>query len=192
MKLTLLNDKQTFFINQNETKLSFKNPSNSDEPSKQNCKATIEISYNDKSGCYSLHSEDSNVKVKILKDFIIDHKKVYNFKFGKENCRVYAEKANDEHVLCIKTFNEKFSFNKKDMPIKIGRNNSNNVSLNHPSISKVHAFVELKDSELILKDNRSTNGIELVLDINETYELSTCEVISLVEGQEILIEEFFE
>ena len=45
--------------------------------------------------------------------------------------------------------------------ITIGRGNANDLVLNHPSISRFHAVVKLKDNTVVIADRGSTNGVVL-------------------------------
>ena len=41
---------------------------------------------------------------------------------------------------------------------KIGRSSSCNIQVQSPGISKVHADIQVKDSDIILSDQNSSNG----------------------------------
>jgi len=45
--------------------------------------------------------------------------------------------------------------------IAVGRNEQNDISLPHPSVSRFHAYFKLKDGGLVLQDAKSANGTRL-------------------------------
>ncbi|BBB32333.1 hypothetical protein TTHT_0765 [Thermotomaculum hydrothermale] len=50
-------------------------------------------------------------------------------------------------------------FELKESEISIGRDSINNISIDHPSISRVHCFINRKDDYYEVVDNDSTNGV---------------------------------
>ena len=57
---------------------------------------------------------------------------------------------------------KKYSFKRKDIPIKIGRVNSN-VNIPKPSISKTHGIIDISNNMFYYNDLKSTNGSTLLL-----------------------------
>ena len=57
---------------------------------------------------------------------------------------------------------KKYSFKKKDLPIKIGRVNSN-INIQKPSISKIHGIIDMSNDMFFYNDMKSTNGSTLLL-----------------------------
>jgi hypothetical protein len=57
---------------------------------------------------------------------------------------------------------KKYSFNQKDVPIKIGRCKCN-INIQKPSISKLHCTINFDNDMFFLIDNKSTNGSTLLI-----------------------------
>ena len=57
---------------------------------------------------------------------------------------------------------KKYSFKRKDIPIKIGRVNSN-INIPKPSISKTHGIIDISNNIFFYNDMKSTNGSTLLL-----------------------------
>lgn len=72
-----------------------------------------------------------------------------------------------------------YRFDMKCMRVTLGRSSSNDVSIKHRSVSKVHCFIDRMKGGFLLRDNGSTNGIKL--DGNRE------EVITLTNGMKVEI-----
>ena len=57
---------------------------------------------------------------------------------------------------------QKFSFEIKDLPIKIGRSNCD-INIPKPSISKLHSSIDYENDTFYYKDEKSTNGSTLLI-----------------------------
>ena len=64
----------------------------------------------------------------------------------------------------------KYTFEKKDVPIKIGRCNCN-INIPKPSISKIHSIIDFSDDNFIYKDSESTNGSTLIIKEDDILKL---------------------
>ena len=65
---------------------------------------------------------------------------------------------------------QKYTFEKKDVPIKIGRSNCN-INIPKPSISKVHSIIDFSDDNFLYKDTESTNGSTLIIKEDDILKL---------------------
>ena len=57
---------------------------------------------------------------------------------------------------------QKYTFEIKDLPIKIGRSNCN-VNIPKPSVSKLHSSIDYENDTFFYKDEKSTNGSTLLI-----------------------------
>ena len=57
---------------------------------------------------------------------------------------------------------QKYSFEIKDLPIKIGRSNCD-INIPKPSVSKLHSSVDYENDNFFYKDENSTNGSTLLI-----------------------------
>ena len=65
----------------------------------------------------------------------------------------------------------KYSFEPKDMPVKIGRVNCH-INISRPSISKIHSMVDFSNDEFYYKDCESTNGSTLLIREDDCLKLN--------------------
>ena len=56
----------------------------------------------------------------------------------------------------------KYIFEQKDVPIKIGRDNCT-INIPNPSISKLHSIIDFSNDTFVYKDAKSTNGSTLLI-----------------------------
>ena len=57
---------------------------------------------------------------------------------------------------------QKYSFEEKEVPIKIGRVNCN-INISKSSISKLHSIIDFDNNNFFYKDSQSTNGSTLLI-----------------------------
>ena len=57
---------------------------------------------------------------------------------------------------------KKYTFEQKEMPIKIGRDNCN-INIPKSSISKLHSIIDFSNDNFLYKDAKSTNGSTLLI-----------------------------
>ena len=57
---------------------------------------------------------------------------------------------------------KKYSYEKKDVPIKIGRSNCT-INISKPSISKLHSTIDYLNDMFVYNDKKSTNGSTLLI-----------------------------
>ena len=57
---------------------------------------------------------------------------------------------------------KKYTYEQKDMPIKIGRINSQ-IDIPKPSISKIHGIFDFSNNMFFYNDMKSTNGSTLLI-----------------------------
>ncbi|BDS06428.1 hypothetical protein NT6N_14680 [Oceaniferula spumae] len=72
-----------------------------------------------------------------------------------------------------------YRFDMKRMRVMIGRSSSNDITIEHRSVSKDHCFIDRMKGGFVLRDNGSTNGIK--------YKGRREEFITLTNGMEIEI-----
>ena len=65
---------------------------------------------------------------------------------------------------------KKYSYEQKDVPIKIGRDNCQ-INIQKPSISKVHSIINFSNDRFYYKDKKSTNGSTLLLKEDDFIEI---------------------
>ncbi len=66
---------------------------------------------------------------------------------------------NGRLVLLDEKGNFKEEFELDEIEISIGRDEKNNIAIDHPSISRIHCFINRKDDFYEIVDNDSTNGV---------------------------------
>jgi len=54
-----------------------------------------------------------------------------------------------------------YRFDIKRMEVSVGRSSSNDITIEHRSVSKNHAIIERLKGGLVISDKESTNGIKL-------------------------------
>ena len=68
-----------------------------------------------------------------------------------------------ESILILYTFNQQeemwIRYDMEFPEIRIGRNVENDIVLNHPSVSRVHAILKKEEESWRIRDNHSTNGV---------------------------------
>ena len=62
------------------------------------------------------------------------------------------------HPRVVYLLNEPKRYEIEKTKISVGRDESNEIVLNHPSISKIHSEIYLRDGQFYVKDKNSTNG----------------------------------
>ena len=67
----------------------------------------------------------------------------------------------------------------EDSHYQVGRDLDCEVRLNHPSVSRKHAFVTAKDEQWFLKDSLSANGVKVNGQKVDDQQLSSNDIISL-------------
>lgn len=80
---------------------------------------------------------------------------VFHDKKEKEKTKFKAS------LIVIDGWEEGFEFELDDFPVFIGRDESCNVCIPLPSISRHHAVISWTDEKFILRDQKSTNGTYL-------------------------------
>ena len=65
---------------------------------------------------------------------------------------------------------KKYTFEQKDVPIKIGRVNCT-INIPKASISKLHSIIEFSDDNYVYKDANSTNGSTLLIKEDDILKL---------------------
>jgi pSer/pThr/pTyr-binding forkhead associated (FHA) protein len=96
---------------------------------------------------------------------------------GKIQIKIISPKNEKDEIFYLETEGKNYKFNKKELPITIGRGNSN-INIKHNSISKIHAVIDFNtdSNSLFIRDNESTNGTFFLIDDNFPfiYLLSDC------------------
>ena len=64
----------------------------------------------------------------------------------------------------------KYIFEQKDVPIKIGRDNCT-INIPNPSISKLHSIIDFSNDTFVYKDAKSTNGSTLLIKEDDTIKI---------------------
>ena len=143
-----------------------------DEKSKKSKAGKVfEIFLDKKKKVYVLYFSHNSLllyyKINNLLFFDID--KEYYLILGDIFLTIGVKKSSnsDEIVIniLVETENEKpkkYSFERKDIPIKIGRVNSN-INIPKPSISKTHGIIDISNNMFFYNDMKSTNGSTLLL-----------------------------
>ena len=65
---------------------------------------------------------------------------------------------------------KKYSYEQKDVPIKIGRENCQ-INIPKPSISKLHSVINFSNDHFYYKDKKSTNGSTLLIKEDDCIEI---------------------
>jgi hypothetical protein len=106
---------------------------------------------------------------KINNSLFFDIDKEYYLILGDIFLTIGVKKSSNsnEKVINIQVETEddkpkKYSFEKKELPIKIGRVNSN-ITIPKPSISKIHGIIDISNNMFYYNDMKSTNGSTLLL-----------------------------
>lgn len=125
----------------------------------------------------SLINKDIKILLLIENDFLIDNNSNLNFMIGKIQIKIISPKNEKDEIFYIETEGKNYKFNKKELPLTIGRGNSN-INIKHNSISKIHAVIDFNNdsNSLFIRDNESTNGTFFLIDDNFPfiYLLSDC------------------
>lgn len=106
---------------------------------------------------------------KINDSLFFDYDKDYYLILGDVfltiNTKKYINSSENLINIQVEVENEKpkkYIFEKKDVPIKIGRSNCT-ISIQKQSISKFHSIIDFSNDIFIYKDNKSTNGSTLLI-----------------------------
>lgn len=125
----------------------------------------------------SLINKDIKILLLIENDFLIDNNSNLNFMIGKIQIKIISPKNEKDEIFYVETEGKNYKFNKKELPLTIGRGNSN-INIKHNSISKIHAVIDFNNdsNSLFIRDNESTNGTFFLIDDNFPfiYLLSDC------------------
>lgn len=137
----------------------------------------IEFIKEDVNYILSLINKDIKILLLIENDFLIDNNSNLNFMIGKIQIKIISPKNEKDEIFYIETEGKNYKFNKKELPLTIGRGNSN-INIKHNSISKIHAVIDFNNdsNSLFIRDNESTNGTFFLIDDNFPfiYLLSDC------------------
>lgn len=137
----------------------------------------IEYIKEDENYILSLINKDIKILLLIENDFLIDNNSNLNFMIGKIQIKIISPKNEKDEIFYIETEGKNYKFNKKELPLTIGRGNSN-INIKHNSISKIHAVIDFNNdsNSLFIRDNESTNGTFFLIDDNFPfmYLLSDC------------------
>ena len=140
----------------------------------------FEIFINKKNKAYTLYFLHNSLILyyKINKSVFFDTEKDYYLILGDIFLTIIVKKKpdNKEKIIQIQTEIEnekpnKFSFEPKDMPIKIGRVNCH-INIPRPSISKIHSMIDFSDDDFYYKDCGSTNGTTLLIREDDSLKLN--------------------
>ena len=138
---------------------------------KQNIGKVFEIFIDKQDKIYVLNYLHSSLLLyyKIKSSLFFDDDKEYYLILGDIFLTVGVKKSwnNNEKIINIKVEIEdekpkKYTFSKKDIPIKIGRINSS-INIPKPSISKTHGIIDISNDIFFYNDMKSTNGSTLLL-----------------------------
>ena len=130
----------------------------------------FEIFINKKNKTYTLYFLHNSLILyyKINNNVFFDMEKDYYLILGDIFLTIIVKKKTDtkEKTINIQTEIEnekpnKYTFEPKDMPIRIGRVNCH-INIPRPSISKLHSVIDFLDDEFFYKDCGSTNGSTLL------------------------------
>ena len=127
----------------------------------------IEYIKEDENYILSLINKDIKILLLIENDFLIDNNSNLNFMIGKIQIKIISPKNEKDEIFYVETEGKNYKFNKKELPLTIGRGNSN-INIKHNSISKIHAIIDFntESSSLFIRDNESTNGTFFLIDDN--------------------------
>ena len=127
----------------------------------------IEFIKEDVNYILSLINKDIKILLLIENDFLIDNNSNLNFMIGKIQIKIISPKNEKDEIFYVETEGKNYKFNKKELPLTIGRGNSN-INIKHNSISKIHAVIDFNNdsNSLFIRDNESTNGTFFLIDDN--------------------------
>jgi hypothetical protein len=127
----------------------------------------IEYIKEDENYILSLINKDIKILLLIENDFLIDYNSNLNFMIGKIQIKIISPKNEKDEIFYVETEGKNYKFNKKELPLAIGRGNSN-INIKHNSISKILAIIDFntESSSLFIRDNESTNGTFFLIDDN--------------------------
>ena len=166
------NDSCGIDFNLNLSKKKLKNKKDSNIPIFK-----IEYTKEDENYILSLINKDIKILLLIENDFLIDNNSNLNFMIGKIQIKIISPKNEKDEIFYVETEGKNYKFNKKELPLTIGRGNSN-INIKHNSISKIHAVIDFNNdsNSLFIRDNESTNGTFFLIDDNFPfiYLLSDC------------------
>ena len=140
----------------------------------------FEIFINKKNKTYTLYFLHNSLILyyKINNNVFFDMEKDYYLILGDIFLTIIVKKKTDtkEKTINIQTEIEnekpnKYTFEPKDMPIRIGRVNCH-INIPRPSISKLHSVIDFLDDEFFYKDCGSTNGSTLLVREDDSLKLS--------------------
>jgi len=138
---------------------------------KENIGKVFEIFIDKKNKAYVLNYLHSSLLLyyKIKNTLFFDDDKEYYLILGDIFLTVGVKKLlnSNEKIINIKVEIEdekpkKYSFKRKDIPIKIGRVNSS-INIPKPSISKNHGIIDISNNIFFYNDMKSTNGSTLLI-----------------------------
>jgi hypothetical protein len=144
---------------------------NEDNPKKAPDGKVFEIFLDKKEKVYILSFSHNSLLLyyKINNSFFFDIDKKYYLILGDIFLTIGVKKSStsNERMINIQVETEdekpkKYSFERKDLPIKIGRINSN-INIPNPSISKTHGIIDISNNMFYYNDMKSTNGSTLLL-----------------------------
>ena len=140
----------------------------------------FEIYINKKSKSYSLYYLHNSLILyyKINNNVFFDLDKDYYLILGDIFLTIMVKKNPEtkEKIIQIQTEIEnekpnKYTYNPKEMPIKIGRVNCH-INIPRPSISKLHSIVDFSNDSFYYKDCGSTNGSTLLVREDDNLKIS--------------------
>ena len=103
----------------------------------------------------------------IENEFYLKNDSILEFMIGKIPIIIKGPKNENDNYFSIQVEGDIYNYDKtKDVPISIGRSNSN-INIKNNSISKKHAIIDNLNDCLYIKDLNSTNGTFFV--INEKW-----------------------
>jgi len=139
---------------------------------KKNIGKVFEIFLDIKNQIYVLYFAHSSLLLyyKIKNPFFFDEDKEYYLILGDIFLTVEVKPSfinSNEKVINIKVEIEdekpkKYSFERKDIPVRIGRVNSH-INIPKPSISKTHGIIDISNNIFFYNDMKSTNGSTLLI-----------------------------
>jgi len=131
----------------------------------------FEIFLDKKQKVYALYFSHNSLLLyyKINNSLFFDIDKEYYLILGDIFLTIRVKKSTNSNEIMINIQVEteddkpkKYSFERKDIPIKIGRVNSN-ITIPKPSISKTHGIIDISNNMFFYNDMKSTNGSTLLL-----------------------------
>lgn len=189
LKVNIYQHNEIFTIDHKGGEIVIKNPSLGYSGHSGMSNKLIKIFYDEEQKKYFAKCDKFPLHIKIFSHIKLDPGKRFVFNLGKEPIEIKIIQSND---IEIKTINGTHKFSKDDVPIRVGRHNSNSVYLEDQSVSKIHAIIEKVEDNLIFRDNKSTNGSDWIIHVGELYQISTLNVFSFGDDNYIRIDEFDE